>query len=157
MMQQNIPEMGFIQRRTQRALRRFRYLLLDADFQFIEAWSALMGVWWGTWALMPFDSFSGNSAFRAMAWLAPEWLWGVVFATGGLMQLSNVLHERHRARMLTAFIGSVSWMFAGFMFVAGNYTTPSTVLYFGLAMAEAWCYLRLSIRQKVTDGLDSEA
>lgn len=126
---------------------RLRTLFFDYDFEFSEFFVGLFTLLWGLWLLNPLlDTFTSSPSFRAMLELGPEWVWGLVTATIGGLQLAALIADRPQARKHLAMLLVLLWMFVSGTFAYANVATTAAIAYPMIAFCAAWVRVRLALR-----------
>lgn len=131
---------------SQRVVRRFVWLLRDGQFEFAEFLSALALIGWGFWLLAPWwETFNSSPSFQAMAYVAPEWVWGATVAILGLCQMAAFVGEHRNVRIATALGGVFIWSSVSLMFGLGNIASTGAIAYALFALSSLWALWRLAI------------
>lgn len=122
---------------------RFRpFWWWHADTRGAEVISAVIAWSWGTWLLLPWDTFASASGYRFMSSLLPERTWGILFTIVGLLQSLAMCGNVHVFRYPAAVFSMVLWVAVSVMFYAANPIAHAPVLYGILAASQWWVILR---------------
>lgn len=122
-------------------------LLQRTDPTLAELLSGVLALGWGAWLLLPGVTFGVAPIYDAMATIAPEWLWGLVVACGGLIQVTNVLRGALRARWFAAFAGVLSWGLVAALFAFSTPLNTATPVYSILCLSQMWACWRIALEQ----------
>ena len=125
--------------------------MLDTRFgELISAWT--LGWVWGVWLLLPFPTFASAVGYRAMAAVAPETVWGVVFFGVALFQaLTLALHWR-RKRFVAATLAAMCYGFIAMMIFTANPHGTGWWTYGSLCAANLWAMCRMTRAVTVEGG-----
>jgi hypothetical protein len=141
MYQQIEPEQGIVQR----ALQRLKRLLQDADFEFTEFKNALLAILYGAWLLNPtWHTFASSHSYDAMAWLAPEEVWGTLICVLGLLQMLGFVGERRRMRQRASGVGVFVWASITTALWLANPASTAVPVYGLFTFSSAWSLWRLA-------------
>lgn len=125
-------------------IQRLRALLVDYDFEFSELLNGLAATLWGLWLLLPWNTFGRTATFAAMRDTGvPEWLWGTVIFTLGIIQIAGLVAGWWRWRRRSALILCGVWAFIAVMFAQANISSTGTVIYPLFSLSAMWAYLRM--------------
>jgi hypothetical protein len=123
---------------------RFLYLLYKADTVVTELGSALgLGLCWGFWLMLPFDTFSTARVYAPMVALAPEPVWGIGLCLIGLAQSAAIVQGSLKARHLVSILALAAWSFILVMFLVGNALSIGVAFYILYVVASVWVTWRL--------------
>lgn len=130
-------------------LRNLRdFLISPARYvRAIEYMLSVTTLTWGILLALPADTFRSAAAWATLrASDIPEWGWGLLFATLGLIKLLAVWHRWHRVRRWGAFVALVLWSAVGYSFFSITaWSSPGWSVYIILlAGLNALTFLRLS-------------
>lgn len=123
-------------------MKTLRDVVIKGDTHPTSLFMAMLLVLWGVWLLLPFNTFTETSIWQAMAPIAGENVWGLVFLGLGLAEIATLywhLLTWHNALMLVNF-SLWSFISAGFWFSLPTSVAPPT--YSLVALFAAWVYLR---------------
>lgn len=125
------------------------YLLLRwADPRIIEFGNALLAVVWGTWLIMPWEAWSGSVIYRPLLHLAPEHVWGAVYAAIGATHVRVALSGSYRWRQVFSYVGVCKWSLVAALFISGQLHATATVVYGMVAVSSAWVVIRVGLLAK---------
>lgn len=128
-------------------MSHLRYLWHHADTQTTELGSALgLGLCWGVWLLLPFNSLGALPVYQPMLRLMPEWAWGVIFGSIGLTQAFAVARPSRRLRFLCAYLALAAWLFILVMFLIGNVVSLGVSFYILFVFGAGWVVWRMDYR-----------
>lgn len=113
-----------------RAVVRLQELWQAADYEPLELALSIATVMLGAILLLPFDTFGSAPAFATLRGIAPEWLWGLVTVTPGLLAVVAAVYELYWLRLLCILAHVFWWLFVGTLLCTGN---P-----YGFAWAFVW-------------------
>lgn len=114
----------------------------NADSRAAEAFSAMLAWYWGVLLLLPVDTFSLSRSYRAMAEIAPEWAWGLMYCFVGLVQSAALCGGVRFFRGPGAALAFLFWTAAAAMFFFSNPFTHAVGIYSMLALMNAWVITR---------------
>jgi hypothetical protein len=124
-------------------MSHLRFLWRYADTQTTELGSALgLGLCWGVWLLLPFNSLSGLAVYQPMLRLMPEPGWGVLFGILGLFQAFAVARQSYRLRFIAAYTSFAAWLFILIMFYLGNVVSLGIAFYVLFVIGSGWVVWR---------------
>jgi hypothetical protein len=113
---------------------------------------SIMGVFtvlWGFWVGNPFWAvFEQAPIFMIMAFLAPEWAWGVAAIIVGLTMLYGVFKMAYRPLVHGARVGFYFWMFASINFFIGDWQNTGGITLLMIALYCGYIALNLSINRE---------
>ena len=90
---------------------RLRFLVFSLDVEPTHIASARAAAWWAFLLLMPYHLFRTNEAFRGLAHVAPEWVWGVILLPLAGLHTLCLVCERPALHVLTLSFGVFVWGF----------------------------------------------
>lgn len=129
-----------------------KYLLFETKTARIEFILGFFAVSFGFWLLLPPTTFAASHIYTAMAQVASEEVWGIVFFLIGLLQMHySTEHVRHdglylRHRYFLSRAAVALWLFTTAMFAAGNFWATATAIYFAIALVTASVCITLGRR-----------
>lgn len=130
-------------------MSHLRHLWFHADTQTTELGSALgLGLCWGVWLLLPFNSLGALPVYQPMLRVMPEGGWGVVFGAIGLAQAFAVARQSRRLRFLCAYLALAAWLFILVMFLIGNVVSLGVSFYVLFVFGAGWVVWRRDYRRK---------
>jgi hypothetical protein len=126
--------------------RRLMFLdrLFGCQLRYIEYLLASISAWWGIWLLMPWQSFASTPTFAFAHRVAPEWAWGTVVTTGGMLLFTGLLMVSRPIRRAALMLLSLTWLSVWVALTVGNWQSTATIIYVHMAVMCAFAYLRLS-------------
>lgn len=128
------------------AFLRFILILKNSDPEFIEIMTGVLGMAWGAQLLNPAaTTFDGSIAWNAVEHLAPEEVWGMIYATGGAFQVIAVLALAPRWRWLASWGCAASWGLVAGMIWAANPFSTGVVTYGIIAISQVWACWRIAL------------
>lgn len=129
----------------QRAMQRFVWLVKDSEIEFAEVQSALALILWGFWLWNPYwQTFASSKSFDAMAYIAPETIWGAAVLVSGTIQIAAFVGEHKRVRIAACVGGIFLWATITFMFAQANIASTGTPAYALFTLNNLWALLRLA-------------
>jgi drug/metabolite transporter superfamily protein YnfA len=132
---------------AQRIIGRFVWLLRDSEFEFAEFLSSFAMLSHGIWLLAPWwHTFASSPSYHAMAYVAPEWAWGLVMALIGAAQMAAFVGEHRLSRVTAAWGGIFIWGAIALMFWLGNPDSTGALAYLLFCLASAWALWRLAAK-----------
>lgn len=137
---------GTVERPTfrARAASYLTWLIRESNFHGTECMAALGTAVIGIVTALPTDTFPTAQGFSALSQLAPEWVWACVTLALPALTLAAAYFDHYWLR-LTAMLGHVFWyLFIGTLVVWGN-PRGWGYLYFVLALASMWAFIRLAL------------
>lgn len=133
----------------QRLIARLRFIICDTDFEFSEFLSCLTAVLVGAWLLNPaWDTFGASPSYSLMAYVAPEWAWGLALLAVGVVQAYAIAVGRSFWRKTALLAEAFVWAVSGIMFAMSNPSSTGTVIHFVLAAPAGWAYWRLMVQRE---------
>lgn len=96
----------------------------------------------GVWLLLPLHTFA-NPAYRVMAWLAPESVWGLLLFFFGMAHLLVVRQGNPHRRMVFAFGGVLKWTALTVLIGWGFPASIGVPVFSTFAFANAISYIQL--------------
>lgn len=78
-----------------------------------------------------------------MAYIAPEWSWGLGMVTLGCLSLFGLLANCHTLRVFGTGLTFSAWVFLGAAFMASNRVATSSVIYPLIAAMTGLAFYRL--------------
>lgn len=125
-------------------LNRIVHIVRDFDHEYSEFMLALFKSLIGFWYLMPWSSFGSAATNRFFADFAPEWMWGVVFFSFGIVQMNSVIHgARYKLRATLSMAGMWMWIIFTVLSVLGNWRGVGWIITFIFVLTNIVIYLRL--------------
>lgn len=110
-------------------------------------------VLWGFWVGNPFWTvFTQAPLFHVMAWLAPEWAWGLTALVVGITMLYGVIKMSYKSLRAGAMSGFYFWTFASINFFIGDWKNTGGITLAMIALYCGFIALNLSInREKIEE------
>ena len=130
-----------------RLLERAREILIERHTEPTEAGVMGLGILYGLFLLLPFDSFT-SPVFRVLLSVAPEAVWGCLSLGYGLAMLVGIAGYSEWLRSNAVFAASGHWLFVATSAFLGSPLTPAWVVYSAVAGASIWAFIRVQRRQR---------
>jgi hypothetical protein len=112
--------------------------------KYLEFFPALFEVLWGLWILNPFENtFKITTAYRVMASIAPEWVWGTVILLIGIFQLVVIFTPNLRLRLASSVACLFVFIVLALLILAGNVGSVTIPSYLVFALCEWFAYTEL--------------
>jgi hypothetical protein len=130
-------------------LNELKDIIRTYDVEPSELFTALAMTLYGTWLLNPWvNSFQAIPSYRELGLVAPEELWGALFATAGCISLVGVALSNLNLRRMGAMFVCLCRFFLLFFIGASTHFASSAVWDFALwSFMSGWVYLRLAGRK----------
>jgi hypothetical protein len=113
---------------------------------------SIMGVFtvlWGLWVANPMWAvFTQAPIFHIMAFLAPEWAWGIAAILVGITMLWGVFKMQYRPLIFGARSGFYFWIFASITFFIGDWKNTGGITLLMIALYCGYIALNLSINRE---------
>lgn len=123
-------------------------LLLRRDIHLIELIFGSSSVLWGTFLLLPIDTFASTPSFRTMATF-PEWAWGFCLALLGILQFMGATYDQARIRQAAAFGLIALWGFVAISLLLANPASTGPIAYgWTFTGSEIIVYWRLGLMRR---------
>jgi hypothetical protein len=128
----------------------------DRKVSYLLAFTAIV---WGAQLLDPFDTFSTSLAFSMMSQIAPEYIWGSLFAGFGFLQLFIIRCDGGHLKPISGYIqllGVFAWSMVSLFFFIGNPHGTGFIPYLTIMFLSLFCYwdiIRFQ-KQRVTNNDD---
>lgn len=108
----------------------------------------LRAVCWGLWLLLPMDTFGSLApAYRTLAQLAPETVWGAWMFGLGVAVCWGITFGSLRLRRRLQFVHFLSWALISGAFLVANPAAAATQ-HLVTAVVCGWVYLRIGRYRK---------
>jgi hypothetical protein len=91
-------------------MKRTLRTLVQADPRPLEFLLAIQSILYGSWLLLPFDTFGSAITFSIMRQIMPECFWGVVILAIGIIQLVGLTTDQLIARRVLASLDLMTWL-----------------------------------------------
>lgn len=125
-------------------LKRMIVNALHIETRPLEISTAVQSILWGTWLLLPFQTFGSSPVFSVMAVVAPEQVWGVLALASGVFQLVAAHTKRLKWRWYATCLTLFLWMFIDVAFwLTQSYSTASVANLVFVVMS-GWALIALS-------------
>jgi len=112
--------------------------------KYLEFFPALFQVLWGLWILNPWvNTFAITNAYRLMADIAPEWVWGLAIFLIGIFQIIVIFTPNLRLRVLSSITCLFIFVVLAFLILAGNAGSVTIPTYLVFALCEWFAYTEL--------------
>lgn len=112
----------------------------------------LLGIFtvvWGFWIANPFWTvFTQAPLYDYMAALAPEWVWGGIAITAGVVICIGAVKRSYRALTTGAGVAFIHWLLISLMYFAGDPLNTGGITALLLAVYAAMVYLNIRINFK---------
>ncbi|HEX5204804.1 MAG TPA: hypothetical protein VFW27_33210 [Actinoplanes sp.] len=118
-------------------------ILAEHDTEPTELAGGLMKVLLGLVLLTPLDTFGGARVYGMLSALS-EPAWGAIMLLFGAAHLLALRSGRPSWRRTMCLAGFMIWFTWSVSFWLGNPSNTGGVVYALAALAQAWCYVRLS-------------
>lgn len=124
---------------------RLLQMLRDRDTEPTELGIALTALVWGSWLLLPLQSFA-YASFSVLRSLAREEVWGVAAFLLGLWSLISILADEQSNRRVGMAGVAILWGALAGGALSANLEPPAWLIYLMLTAAAMWSYWRLGRR-----------
>lgn len=122
---------------------RTAYLLWREDYEPVALLLALAALGRGLWILSPWtDTFEHIPLYHLHLHMAPEWLWGAIYAGMGGAHLIAVLGCWPRLIRHVSYATGIIWAISASLYVYDDVTSPAGVLFATLSLGALWVYVR---------------
>lgn len=122
--------------------------MLCVDPRPLEIITAIQGIVWGLWLLLPYNTFLSSPVYSIMLVLAGDVVWGAAFLILGSSQLVLAHIGTPRTRGMIAAITLFAWTFVDLgLWLSGSYSAAG-VTYLTFVLVSAWQVAALSIRDR---------
>ena len=92
-------------------LSRLVFLTFSLDVEPVHIASSRAAFWWAFLLLMPYHLFGSNPAFRGLAHVCPEWVWGLILLPLALLHQLCLFSEKSWLQVLTLCFALFVWGF----------------------------------------------
>jgi len=120
--------------------------LFSYDWEIIEIQGAIFKIAWGTWLLLPFDTFRQIQGYFAVG---IENMWGFGLLTLGLLHLTAVISKRLFFRRWLTFVAFLFWLFTLVLIYQQSPTAALLPMFGVIAIFMMINFLRLGIQTQV--------
>lgn len=131
--------------------RLLRYQAALSRTDTLEAVSASIALLWAVCLLAGITRFNPGGATSQMAAVAPEWVWSLVFLSGGGLQLVAMTNGSNVSRFITAMFAFFSWAFIALLFIQFQPVAVSTPVYLVLAATQFLSALSIAVEPGKVD------
>lgn len=114
----------------------FRYAVGQVKAIEVAIIASLM--WWAFILFIPLETFDSAPAYKAMANIAREEVWSIVFLIVALINLYGMICEDFKFRQAGLIISTGLWIFVATMFAISDIATTGTGIYFIVACLNAF-------------------
>lgn len=121
---------------------RFKQLVFGSYTDFFEVFNVFILIGWGTWLLLPFNSFASSKAFVVLQSFVSEQVFGLVPILIGLYIFHTLITLRVRRRRYGILAASAFWIFIAIVIGASNIASTGVAIYGLIAVFSALSYLR---------------
>ena len=112
----------------------------------------ILGVYtvvWGLWVANPFWTvFTQAKLFSVLAGLAPEWVWGCIAITCGLITTYGAIKRGYRSLIRGSAISGWHWFMICLLYFAGDPLNTGGITALMLAIYSAYIYLNIRVNFK---------
>jgi hypothetical protein len=123
--------------------------MIHYDTRALEFTLSFQCVAWGIWLILPLDTFSSSQVYSIISRILPEWVWGIIFLTAGILQIYSV-HQYHWAfRRLMATVVLFLWVIVDVSLWVSRSSSAASITYLVFALSAMWCVVAISVRGKV--------
>lgn len=130
------------------ALERYgqnlRLILRDHPTDTVDLLCALILVAVGGTFVLPYNTFAANAAFRNLAIIASETVWGYALLSVAVFSIVATASMQWHLRFAGAILRTFLFVFLSGLFYWTDYRLPGGSLYGVLALAAYWSATRLS-------------
>lgn len=116
---------------------------------------SIMGVYtilWGIWVANPWwNTFERAQAFEIMALVAPEYIWGLVAISVGIIIMRGTIKQSYNALTRGALFGFLQWITVSGFFFFGDWQNTGGITYLMLAVYCGFIWLNLRVNKKNFD------
>ena len=117
----------------------------------LETYLAVQSLWWGLWALSPWDAFAVlPRAYTVLAY-APEWAWGALFTAHGVGHVYAVLKDDDCMCRRGLLVLQYLWAVVAFNYLVTVPLSFATPTYGMLLLGSIWAHRSLSWRTAYAD------
>ena len=104
---------------------------------------ALTAFVFGTWLLLPFNTFGSSPTFREMVRMADESIWGILIVLIAYLHLRAIVGGGLLRRRLFGYVTASLWIFLAILSFLSNPTTTAVPVFSIIALAALWTPLHL--------------
>lgn len=107
----------------------------------VEAMSIFIGLWWSVLLASPGFSFEVSRSYGAMASMADEWVWSVVFCVVWAAQALGLMFGAAFVRRVGVILAASLWCFVAVMLASSAPVTTGVGNYALIAVSQVWAYI----------------
>lgn len=105
--------------------------------------AAILLLPWGIWLMLPLDTFGTGLAYRTMGALAPEAVWGVIFASVGVLLYVGTVLGHARVQAVAAGLAALAFALIASTLLFGNPAGAGWLTFSIPAVANFWAFKKL--------------
>lgn len=146
-----------VPRPLKKAKSKLFCVLFKADPDFVEVWAGFLSLFFGLWLLEPGVTFQ-NPAYALLPKIMTEDDWGFLFVFLGSAELLIYFFGPIVLRRMCLFIMFFMWTLMSVLIHSAlkPYThTAAPVLFFSIALAIGWAFVRVGIMHNLREVTDS--
>lgn len=124
-------------------------ILWEDNFDILELLGSINLFGWGMWLITHPTLFETFSAYKMLAQMGNEMMWGSLMFLIAFFKFIGVAADRYRIRKMVAMVATVLWIFLSVTFIQSS---PQAILVFitaEIGVFSAWEYLRHSKRARI--------
>lgn len=107
---------------------------------------------WGVWLVVPFWSvFESATLYSTMAWIAPEWVWGLIAIATGLVMIHGVLKNAFKELLRAAHVGFFHWLMISILYFEADYQNTGGITALMLAVYCAFIFVNIKTNKDRLD------
>jgi hypothetical protein len=115
----------------------------DLDTRPIECLYCFLTVSWGAALLWPGDAFASAPGFSGLAYLAPDWVWGLLAVGVGLIRSYGVVFDNTGARLIASMGGGMIWCYTWSTMLLGHSVSTGVAVYGVLSLVNLLVFIKL--------------
>lgn len=123
-------------------INRITQLLTGTHTEFFEVFNAVLIITWGSWLLLPFDSFGSSKAFTVLSTFVSEPLFALLPIIIGVYILYTLITFKITRRRYGILAASAFWIFLSIIIGISNIAATGVPVYGLIAISSAISYLR---------------
>ena len=121
--------------------KRLRPILLAYDTEPLGLFAAVVTLLTGLWFLLPYDTFPASIAWRSLALLIAEPLFGAILVVVGLGGLAGLLLDGPRLLQASQFLTGMVWTFMATISFIANRLGTAPLLNLAIGLTAYWAFL----------------
>lgn len=121
---------------------RIKLTIVTAATEPIEILTSMGTIGFGAWLLLPAETFDKAQVWKYFAVL-PEWAWGTIALTVGMLSLCGTLFNLWHVRVLAQYLCVTWWLLVGGLSFAANPASTAMPWYITQIVGRTWTALRL--------------